>query len=83
MKTMILAAAAALTLGVGSAYAGDGEGPVPNTQFTEIPNVIAQAQVPSASALAANQNGSGTALFVTHQQTVHVFPWNENEGVGG
>jgi hypothetical protein len=27
MKTMLLAAAAALSLGVGSAYAGDGEGP--------------------------------------------------------
>ena len=83
MKTIILAAAAALTLGIGSAYAGDGEGPVANTQFTEIPNVIAQAQVPKASAVAANQSRSGTALFVTHQQTVHVFGWNPNEGVGG
>ena len=27
MKTMFLAAAAALSLGVGAAYAGDGEGP--------------------------------------------------------
>jgi hypothetical protein len=81
MKTMLLAAAAALTLGIGSAYAGDGEGPIPNTQFTETPNVIAQAQVPNAPAVAANQGGSGTALFVTHQQPV--FPWNPNEGVGG
>jgi hypothetical protein len=27
MKTILLAAAAALSLGIGSAYAGDGEGP--------------------------------------------------------
>lgn len=48
MKTMLLAAAAVLSLGVGAAYAeGDGGagedgGTVPNTFFTELPGVDAQ-----------------------------------------
>jgi hypothetical protein len=41
MKTMLLAAAAAFSIGVGSAYADGGDGPVANTQFTELPGVIA------------------------------------------
>ncbi len=45
MKTMILATAAVLALGIGSAFAGDGEGPAANTTFTQLPGVIAQAQV--------------------------------------
>ncbi|HTI83612.1 MAG TPA: hypothetical protein VL614_24420 [Acetobacteraceae bacterium] len=48
MKTMLLAAAAVLSLGVGAAYAdsegGSGEdgGTIPNTYFTELPGVDAQ-----------------------------------------
>ena len=48
MKTMILAAATLLSVSAGVAYAGDGEGPAANSQFTEIPGVVAQAQVPNA-----------------------------------
>jgi opacity protein-like surface antigen len=73
MKTMILAAAAALTLGAGSAYAGDGEGPVANTQFTELPNVIAQAPSQDNHAYAANQSGSA---YATQQRPTVVFPWS-------
>jgi hypothetical protein len=58
MKTMLLAAAAALSLGVGSAYADGGDGPAANTFFTELPGVVAQAQVPNAPAYA--QNGQTT-----------------------
>ena len=68
MKTMMLAAAAVLSLGVGSAFANEGDGgQVANTFFTELPGVIAQApsqQVPSA--VARNQTGGApTAAFVT------------------
>ena len=63
MKTMLLAAAAALSLGVGSAYADGGDGPAANTFFTELPGVVAQAQVPNAPAYA--QNGQGVHTFVT------------------
>ena len=37
MKTIILAAATLLSLSAGVAYAGDGEGPAANTQFTSFP----------------------------------------------
>ena len=39
MKTMIIAAAAALSLGIGSAYADSEGGQVANTQFTETPRL--------------------------------------------
>ncbi len=44
MKTMIIAAAAVLSLSAGVGYAGEGDGAVANTQFTQIPGVFAQAQ---------------------------------------
>ncbi len=83
MKLLIRAALLAASIGsIGTAYAGDGEGPVANTQFNELPNVIAQAPVQSDRAIAATQNRSGTALFVTQQRATSAFPWNPNEGVG-
>jgi hypothetical protein len=69
MKTMILAAAAALSLGMGAAYAGEG-GPVANTFFTSLPGVIAQAPVQNAPAVATAQNG----------QAVHAYVANSNRG---
>ena len=59
MKTMILAAATLLSLSAGVAYAGDGEGPAANTQFTELPGVVAQAQVPNAPVYAQNGQQTG------------------------
>ena len=88
MKTMLLAAAAALSLGVGSAYADGGDGPAANTFFTELPGVVAQAQVPNAPAYAQNrqatqqaQNGPGVHAYVT--QSSHgtwLFAPNGNQG---
>ena len=46
-----------LSLSASVAYAGDSESdlePAANTQFTELPGVVAQAQVPSAPAYAQN-----------------------------
>lgn len=84
MKTMILAAAAVLSLGMSAAFADGGDGPVANTQFTELPGVIAQAQTGNSTALAQSPTGNGTALFVTGSHPVaQPFPWNPNEGVGG
>ena len=43
MKTMLLAAVTAMSLGtIGSAYADGGDGVVANTQFTQIPGVVAR-----------------------------------------
>ncbi|HTI80673.1 MAG TPA: hypothetical protein VL614_09525 [Acetobacteraceae bacterium] len=84
MKTMILAAAAVLSLGMSAAFADGGEGPVANTQFTELPGVIAQGQTGAGTALAQSPTGNGAALFVTGSHPVaQPFPWNPNEGVGG
>ena len=59
MKTMIIAAAAALSLGIGSAYADSEGGQIANTQFTETPGFLAQAPVENAPAVVTAQNGGG------------------------
>jgi hypothetical protein len=82
MKTMFLAAAAVLCLGVGSAYAGDG-GPVPNTFFTELPGVIAQAPVQNPPPVATAQNGQAIRTYVTNSNRgTWLFPANQDEGNG-
>ena len=84
MKIMIRAALLAVSIGsIGTAYAGEGQGPVPNTEFTQFPGVIAQAPVQSNRAIAATENGAGTSLFATQQQGSSAFPWNPNAGGGG
>ena len=55
MKTMLLAAAAALSLGIGSAYADSNSsgGTIPNTFFTQLPGVsptLPAQHVPAATA---------------------------------
>jgi hypothetical protein len=89
MKTMIIAAAAALSLTAGSAYADGGDGTIANTFFTQLPGVVAQAQVPNAPVYAQNgqalnqqaQNGQGVHAYVT--QSSHgtwLFAPNGNAG---
>jgi hypothetical protein len=70
MRTMMLAAAAVVALGVGSAFAGENNGTFADTFFTNLPGVVAQApsqQVPSA--VARNQGGAPTAAFVTSHRS--------------
>ena len=84
MKTIILATAAVLALGAGSAFAGEGEGTEPNTRFTELPGVVAQAPVQqhAPSAYARTQpSGAPTSAFVTHSHSgTWLFPPNGNQG---
>ena len=54
MKTMLLAGATLLSLSAGVAYADGGDGPAANTFFTELPGVVAQAEVPNAPTYAQN-----------------------------
>jgi hypothetical protein len=63
MKTILVVAAAVLSLGIGSAYAGDG-GTVANTWFTELPGVVAQAPVQSAPSVATAHNDPATHAYV-------------------
>ena len=85
MKTMLLAAAAALSLGIGSAYADSEGGTIPNSWFTELPGVAPSQpvqQVPSA--VAANQNGAVTHVFVTgSNRTTALFGHDGNASSGG
>ncbi len=80
MRTMIIAAAAALSLSAGVAYAGEGEGAVANSQFTQIPGVVAQAQV-QAPAVATAQNGQAIHAYVTNaNHGTWLFAPNGNQG---
>jgi hypothetical protein len=80
MKTMLLAAAAALSLGVASAYADGGDGAIANTYFTELPGVVAQAQVPNAPVYA--QNGQGQSQQAQNGQGCMTTPPSRTAGPG-
>ena len=76
MKTMFLAAMVALSLGIGSAYAGEGEGTIANTS---IPGVVAQAPARNAPTTATTQNGQVVQAYVTQSgRGTWLFPPNEN-----
>ena len=62
MRTMIIAAVAAIGLASGMAYA-DGDGPAANTQSTEIPSVVAQAPTENVPSHADTQPGHSPWLF--------------------
>jgi len=75
MKTMLLAAATALSLGtIGSAYADGGEGVVANTRFTQIPGAVATAPVHNVPPVATAQNGQA----VQSNNRTWIFPPIQN-----
>ena len=90
MRTMLLATAAGLSLAASTAaYADSGDGPAANSFFTELPGVIAQADVPNASAYARNrqvqpqqaQNGQDVHVYVSRSnQGTWLFDPNGNQG---
>ena len=90
MRTMLLAAAAGLSLAASTvAYADGGQGTEPNTLFTELPGVVAQADVPNASAYAQNrqmqpqqaQNGQGVPVYATQSSRgTWLLQANPNQG---
>jgi hypothetical protein len=82
MKTILLAAAAAFSFGVSPGYADDGDGPVPNTRFTEVPGVTAQAPVQNAPAVAAAQNGRMHTYLTNSGRGTWLLPPNQNQGNG-
>jgi hypothetical protein len=81
MKTMLLAAAATLGLGVGSAYAGDGGNLIPDTEFTEIPGVITEPLVQNVLSIATAQTGLPTQAYATQSNRGNGA--NQNQGSNG
>ena len=74
MKLLLRSALLAASIGsIGTAYADGGDGPAPNTYFTELPGVIAQAPMQDNHAYAANRNGPASA---NQQRPAVVFPWS-------
>lgn len=66
MRTLFYAAiVAAAATGISPAFAGDGEGAIANTSFTQLPGVIALSAGPSVQAVAQVQDSQGAATFVT------------------
>ena len=90
MKSMLLAAAAGLSLAASTAaYADSGQGIERNTFFTQLPGVVAQADVPQAPTYAQNrqlqtqhaQNGQGVQAYVTQSSRgTWLFQANPNQG---
>jgi beta-glucosidase-like glycosyl hydrolase len=73
---IILAAAAALSLGVSSAHADSTGGQVPNTFFTLLPGVIAKAP---AQNVATAQDGQAVHAYVTQSaRGTWLFAPNQN-----
>ena len=82
MKTLLLAAAAVLSIGAASAYAGDGDGASANTQFTlfagQQPTV---ANLPKSANLTAQQDPAIHTYITRHSTGTWLFP--PASGVGG
>jgi hypothetical protein len=77
---MLLAAAAALSLGAGSAFAQSEGGPSDTVFFNR--QVLAQAPAQQPTAVAGNQaSGAPTASFVTsHRSGTWLFPPADSNG---
>jgi hypothetical protein len=89
MRIMLLAAAAGLSLAASTAaYADGGDGPAANSFFTELPGVVAQADVPNVQAYAQNrqvqpqqaQNGQASMSTSAANQGTWLFAPNGNQG---
>ena len=84
MRLALRAAIAAISIAsIGPAFAGEGEGTLANTFFTEIPGVLAQppVQAPYPSAVAAAPGGQSSGTFVTSSQNgTWLFAPNPNSG---
>ena len=87
MRTKLLVAAGLSLAASTAAYADSGDGPAANTLFTELPGVVAQADVPNASAYAQNrqpqeaQSGQAVHVYATQpSRRTWLFQANPNQG---
>ena len=80
---MIIAAATALSLSMGVAYADSEGGQVANTQFTELAGVVSQVPVQSAPPIATAQNGQAVHAYVANSSRgTWLFQPDANDGGG-
>ena len=85
MRTLLSAAIAALSVAsISPAIAGEGEGTIANTQFTELVGVVAKEPVASASQMAVAQKRNSTNDYATQSNgVVSLFPpYDGNDGGG-
>ena len=75
MKIVILATAAVLSLGVGSAYADSEGGSTAETLFTQIPGVMAQAPAQTAPPIATTHKGRAVEVAAKDTRSQGVGAW--------
>jgi hypothetical protein len=86
MRTTMLAAAAALSLGIGVAVADGAHTPAANAQYASLPGVIANTyhrEDGDLAQLTTRQTGNVELAYVTTTRGESTQQWNQNEGVGG
>ena len=88
MKAMLLGAAAALGLGIGSAYAGDGEGPAggyvyPGSIYAGAVYAGAPTPVRNTRSVATAQSRQAVHTYATHSQTQGIWLFAPNQTGGG
>jgi len=86
MKTMLLAATAALSLGIGSAYAA--QSPADGYVYPDyiVPGSVyagAPTAVQSTPGVATAQNGRAVHTYVTHSQSQGIWLFPPNQAGGG
>ena len=82
MKTLLLAASAALSLGIGSANADSSGGTIANTFFTQLPGVTPTPPAQNAPAAATAQGGPHAYVTQSGRGT-WLFPPHEGGGTNG
>ena len=82
MKAMLFAVGAVMSLSVfGVAYAGEGEGVGPNSQFTQVAGVVAQAPAQNVRPVAmAGTTGSPQYFFARSHRGTWLFPADQTGG---
>jgi len=85
MKTMLLATAAAMSLGIGSAYAADSATPAGGYVYPDyiFPGTVYGGVVQGGPSATPAQNGQATHIYATHSRPQGVWLFPPNQAGGG